>query len=493
MHRPSRPAALAALLLAGAGAAVAAQRAPSPLPATEPTWQTLAAGPPEPVALQDPADSLYREARSMVNRANYTRAAYLFGQIYDRYPRSAYAPDAFYWEAFALSRTNSTASLNRALAALRQQAERHPNAATRRDADNLAARIRGQLARRGDVEAAREVEEMARSLEQVAADRARVEADRARAASDQARTAAQRGRAQRNACRDEDEERIAALNALLQMDSDRALPILERVMARRDQGSTCLRRRAVFMISQHGDPRAASLLLDAVRSDPDAEVREQAVFWLSQVDSERAVAALDSILRASTDPNIQEKAIFALSQHGSQRAAQALREFAGRAGAPANLRENAIFWLGQGGRAEHTEFLRTLYGTVREEGLKEKIIFSLAQGGGRDAGRWLLDIAANQNESIRLRKNAIFWAAQTGADLPGLFTLYDRAGDREIKEQLIFAYSQNGRREAIDKLIEIARRDQDRELRKKALFWLAQSKDPRVVELLAEILEKPDR
>ena len=43
---------------------------------------------------------------------------------------------------------------------------------------------------------------------------------------------------------------MAALNALLQMDADRALPILRRVLARRDTCSEILRRKAVFLVAQ---------------------------------------------------------------------------------------------------------------------------------------------------------------------------------------------------------------------------------------------------
>ena len=63
--------------------------------------------------------------------------------------------------------------------------------------------------------------------------------------------------------------------------------------------------------------------------------------------------------------------------------------------------------------------------------------------------------------------------------------------DRDIREQLIFAYSQRNEKAAVDKLIDIAKTEKDRELRKKALFWLSQSKDPRVAEVLESILSKP--
>ena len=70
-------------------------------------------------------------------------------------------------------------------------------------------------------------------------------------------------------------------------------------------------------------------------------------------------------------------------------------------------------------------------------------------------------------------------------------TLYDELkGEQEIQDQLIFAYSQRRETAAVDKLMDIARREQNRELRKKAIFWLGQSKDPRVPKFLLEILNQ---
>ena len=74
------------------------------------------------------------------------------------------------------------------------------------------------------------------------------------------------------------------------------------------------------------------------------------------------------------------------------------------------------------------------------------------------------------------------------ADLTGL---YDACPSREMKEQLIFVYSQRDEPAAVDKLLDIARSEPDRELRKKALFWLGQSSDPRAAQALQDIIERP--
>ena len=62
--------------------------------------------------------------------------------------------------------------------------------------------------------------------------------------------------------------------------------------------------------------------------------------------------------------------------------------------------------------------------------------------------------------------------------------------NREMKEQLIFVYSQRHESAALDALIKIAKTEQDRELRKKAIFWLGQSHDPRAAQVLLEIINQ---
>jgi HEAT repeat protein len=447
--------------------------------------QQLAETPPAPWAQQDPADQLYRDARAALNRGRYSSAADLFAQIYAKYPRSSYAGDAYYWQAYALSKRSSDAALEKALDVLSVQGQKAPNASTRSDAEALATRIRGQLARGGNADAAAVITETAR----------RAETPVASASPSPSRTIVSTKRGQggpsRDRCGDEDDIQGAALNALQQMDADKALPILKRVLARRDEGSECLRRKAIFIVSQHEGPETERILLEAARSDPDQEVREQAVFWLSQVDSPTAVSALDSILRGASDPVLQEKAIFALSQQDSPKARQALRDFALRGGVSDELREKAIFWIGQGDDPDRLGFLKTLYGSLKSETLKDKILFSISQIDGRESSQWLLGVAGDVNENIELRKKALFWVGQSDYPLSELSTLYEKMPSREMKEQLIFVYSQRNEKAAVDRLIQIARTEPDRELRKKAIFWLSQSSDPRVAEFLASLLEKP--
>jgi HEAT repeat protein len=452
----------------------------------------------------DPADSLYRAARAALSGRDYRRAAELFAQLESRYPASASAGDALYWQAFARYRLGGEQSLRQALGALQAQRARYPKAATKGDAAALERRIQGELARRGDPDAAAAIAEAAAALAeaqsqiQESAQAAR-EAARSPAAPVAPRAprvsrtpqAPRVPRVPRSRCAEDDDDiKVAALNALQQMDAERAAPILRKVLARRDTASVCLRRKAVFLVAQQQTDSTVDVLLQSARGDPDPEVRAQAVFWLSQVGTDQAAVALDSILRVANDPEIQEKAVFALSQQGTESAQKALRAYAARADVPEAARERAIFWLGQSGHEENAAFLRALYAKLTNEELKKKVLFALAQMGSAESGKWLVEIARTPSEGLELRKQALFWAGQSGVPTAELASTYSSVGDRAMREYLLFVLSQRGDRAASDKLVDIAKRDPDGELRKKALFWLGQTHDPRAAEMLQEIIEQ---
>jgi len=417
--------------------------------------------PPEPWAKADPADSLYRLAREAMARGDYKRAAEIFHRIPERYPQSAYASQSIYYEAFALYRSGGDDDLSTARDRLKQLKQRDAKI-WKSDGAVLLTRVCGELAKRGDEDCARDIDE---------------------------KTALEDRPTQANTTCNDIDDKIAALNALLQMDADRAMPILKKVLERRDPCSAELRRQALFLVSQKRTDETANILMNAARNDPDPEVREKAVFWLSQVPG--STPLLETILKGNSDQNIKEQALFALSQQRDPRAQQTLRDFAGRENENSDLREKAIFWLGQRHDAESTEFLRGLYSRLTNEDLKEKILFSLSQQRGAGNEQWLMNIALNPKEDIELRKKALFWAGQSGVAISEMSRLYDRMNESEMKEAIIFGLSQRQRDTgAMDKLFDIAKNEKDPELRKKAIFWLGQSRDPRVQQFLMDLINK---
>lgn len=501
---------LLALMLVPAGA-----RADQTGFRTVPSRTPLAEAP-EAWNQQDPADSLYRAAREAMNQRSHERAAGLFHEIWDRYPRSTYAPDALYWEAFNRYRLDEEDQLEEALKILALQRERYAQASTRQngDAPSLETRIRGILARRGNEDAAREIVIAAREMAGVGADiGVRVAEEVARAmegmdikgevlAEELAALAERGARLGRNLgysdtddlpqeCREDAETQLAALNALINMNADRALPVLREVMQRRDECSVVLRRRAVFLIADKQSPETVDLLLEAANSDPDIEVRRQAVFWLSEVDDPRAVDALARFVTESDDNEVRERAIFALSQHGSPRAMEVVRGVARDQSVPTRLRERAIFWLAEEGSREDVESLKAMFNQETDPKIAERILFSVGQTERPEDARWLMSVAADENRDPELRSKAIFWAAEAGISANELGQLYGRIQNRQIKERIIFGLAESEEPGAIDRLIQIARTETDSELRTKAIFWLGNSDDERAADVLLEILANP--
>jgi len=153
------------------------------------------------------------------------------------------------------------------------------------------------------------------------------------------------------------------------------------------------------------------------------------------------------------------------------------------------LRERAIFWIGHSSAAGGADFLIELYPRLEDDELKERTIFGIAQTGGDRSEQWLLERAKDSSEATDVRKNALFWAGQSGgiegSDLEDLYATLD---DVEMKEQVIFVASQRNEPEVVDFLMDLVRDEQDKELRERALFWLGQSKDPRVAEFLLTLI-----
>ena len=437
----------------------------------------------------DSADSLWRQGRNAISDEDWRLAQKLFAQIHDRYPKSAYAADSYYWEAFALARRGGFGNIRDAVSLLERQMERFANASSVKSGDSksLLTRLQGALARGGDASAAAEISARAGSASARSSGHAGGGSSRAGARASRGSGSSADG------CKSEDDDdRVEALNALLQMGSDDALPILKKVLARRDRCSEVLRRKAVFLVSQKRGDEAADILVETAKNDPDSETREQAVFWLSQVRSEKAVPLLEEILKTSTDEGMQDKALFALSQKSEEHAQRALRDYASRDDVSAHLREQAIFWLGQRPSDENAKFLRDLFAKTSNGEAKNKILFSLSQMRGAGNDQWMLDQALSTRNSMELRKQALFWAGQSGSlDFSKLSTLYDKAPEEEFKNQVIFVLSQRGKSpEAVDKLIDIAKNEKNRELRKQAIFWLGQSHDPRALKALGELINR---
>jgi HEAT repeat protein len=429
-----------------------------------------------------PEDSLFRAAREALNRGEYARASGLFRSLDQKYPRSRVAPAALYWQAFALYRAGSTDELRTALAALSAQKDRYPEAAGDADVRTLRARIYAALAARGDPQAANML-------------RAETRAGGA------------------DCDREEAEVRAEALNALAQINPPEARPTLKKVLARRDECSTTLRRRAVYILARDGSDDAAADLLEVAKTDPDAGVRSDAIILLGRAPGTTTVRTLEQLFNESTDDRTRDAVLSALRAKGGPEARRALRAIIERKDLPEQKRAAAILSLAGNSRSRFEFFsgptkitagpargegdeedgvwLRGLYDKTDSRAVKAAIISSVARIGGGPNDQWLMGIAKNKEEDTSLRREALSRLRTSTFSVEDLGKLFDALSERDLREAII---SQLGSREepaATDKLIEIARSGTDPHVRRAAIVALTRKKDPRATKLLLDLLEKP--
>jgi len=149
--------------------------------------------------------------------------------------------------------------------------------------------------------------------------------------------------------------------------------------------------------------------------------------------------------------------------------------------------------LGTVSTKDATSYLLGL--ALRDESrASEKAIFPAVLADSVTVWPDLLKIAKADNVTRKTRRSAVFWLGQAAGDAAtkGLTDLVaDGDADHEVRESAVFALSQRPSDEGVPALIRIAKENKDPDLRRKAIFWLGQSDDPRALDLFEQLLTKP--
>jgi len=415
----------------------------------------LAAG----TALADD-DERMEKARAALNEAKYQRAAELYEQARIQAQVERTAAEALYWEAFARYRTDKTRELKVALALLEQyeveyaEAEYAEQEELVAEAEALAARVSGELAKRGEYEAARDVY--------------------GKASEEQQRL----------------ETRIAALHALSQMDPDRALPILEKIL--RDENTHPeLRQNAMFMLCQTDD-RGIDILIDMLPTLEDEEMLQVAVMCLANSDDERSYDVLVDLLKRTDDDELASMVLMSLGQHDDERAFNLLAEIARDETRGAELRSHAILGLMHSDRDETAVVLLDIIEGEKNEEVFETALMALAQTDSPRAAEALLKIARDPDLDDELRTQALFMAGVHGQVEAGtLKEIYRTTDSRDMKVQICHVLTQLDDSEAgFEALMEILETETDPEIRNEAVFWIGQFDDPRAADYLLKIINE---
>jgi HEAT repeat protein len=237
--------------------------------------------------------------------------------------------------------------------------------------------------------------------------------------------------------------------------------------------------------------RVDAKLLDIARAAGEqAELRKSAIRTLGNKKGAAAVETLTQLYRSETNREIREQALVALSDIEDPRADRVLVEVA-RAETDTELRRFAIHRLGDREGASGFEELSKLYQTERDREVKKDILRAFGHMENSRA-RELVAQAARTETDRELRQAAVHVIGddeENPQSIETLVSLYDAERDAEVKSEILDALANTEQKRALRKVMDVARRDPNMELRKKAVGLLGRWEDPEAAKFLEEILK----
>lgn len=272
---------------------------------------------------------------------------------------------------------------------------------------------------------------------------------------------------------DDEDLKLYALDGLMQVEPERAVPILERFLAA--DHSMKLKERALFVLAQSDTPRARQILLDLVRRGSPVELRLRAVEQLGIAGDGEDLAALATIWKEGT-PEVKAKVLEAWMI-----ADQTKPVFdVARTESDPRLREKAIELLGV---MDATQELTALYEQEKDTRVRRKLLEAYAVAGDIAA----LERAYRSESDPELRGKALEGIGVFGGDAgtKTLVGLYQRETERALKEKMLEGLFIG---DAARELVELFRKEKDSQLKRSIVQKLSLMDDEEAEKVLSEIL-----
>lgn len=274
----------------------------------------------------------------------------------------------------------------------------------------------------------------------------------------------------------DEETKLMALNALMNSDPEKAVPLLDKIVHGND--SPKLKDRALFVLAQSNSDKAQQILLSLAKANNDPELQKRAIRYIGMNGNSRNRGVLKEIYSSSTDPSVK-KAVFQgwlMSGDKDDVLAVALQEKS------PELRKEAIRYLGMMGA--HGE-IRQLYKQTSDAESKEELIKAMGIGGDVEG---INEVARTEPDpAVRMYaiKNLGIFGGHKASDT--LVSLYSTQNDVETKKAIVNALFLNG---AGKQMVELARKETNPELKKALIQKMSLMNSPDITEYMMEILNK---
>jgi len=385
---------------------------------------------PSAPALAEKHSDAYREGQRALENERWDDASRLFGKLASGSSEETDA--AIYWKAYADSKRNLK---KESLDGLRRLLSTYPESSWADDAKALELEVRG-------AKAAKEPKEP-------------------------------KDKGTRDA--DDEELKLYALDGLMQVEPEQAVPVLERLLS--GNSSRRLKERALFVLSQSDSPKAREILLRTAKSGQPMELRREAVKTLGIAGEPEDIAALAAIARdPGAPPEVREAVVeaYLIADRPEELLAIA------KSDPDSRIRAKAIDALGA---SDALPSLRQLWSTEKDPALRAKLLEAFGIAGDVDT----LAAVARETPDQRMRHKAIEGLAisDSPAAAKALRQLYGGLTDPDDKRKVVEAFMIQGDAKT---LLELFRAEKDPSLKKAILQQLSVMDDPEATQAILDVL-----
>src|SRR6267143_909820 len=225
---------------------------------------------------------------------------------------------------------------------------------------------------------------------------------------------------------------------------------------------------------------------------PDSEIslQQEIMRAMFRIDVNRALEIATERLKSNMADPVVMSTLNMLATSASAQALPMLLEIA-KNSPNAKARKDAIFWMSQaaGDKDSIVDVLVQLSASNNED--SDSINFALSQIQAEKAMNALATISRDRNKSDLTRQNALFWLGQ--ARVPNRLSLLEdifknSTDSPQIRNHVLFVLSSTRDPRAATILGNIASSDPDTDVRRQAIFWLANMKIPQASQTLENLL-----
>jgi hypothetical protein len=275
----------------------------------------------------------------------------------------------------------------------------------------------------------------------------------------------------------DEEMKMMAIDAIMQNDTERAIPLVDKVL-QNQQASIRLRLRALQALARSNSAKAWDSVARVAKDGSNIELQERAVQLLGSRENAQNRQLMSEIYASTTNSDIKRHVLRSWASAGTKDPIVS----AAKSDANAEVREAAIRHLGE---MRATADLASLYGSESDTRIRERILRAIAN---TDDWQKLLEIAKTEKDE-ELRARAVQHASSsksTGA-ADALTALYGSTQDSATRRAILRGLSQQRNAK---QLIALARTETDPELKRQALQHLSRMKGEEVTAYLTELLQK---